>query len=131
MAVCHHHAPAMLPFCVTGTALVPVFQTVQVQTAVAVFEQSRRLLQMFAPVLTSERAISFMIDVANQFGDRGARNLFDTVSRPGMTESDLLEAIADESVKRMPDRFKGGVRARRDMFLNSALLSDEPFRETG
>lgn len=23
-AVCHHHAPAVLPFCVTGTALVPV-----------------------------------------------------------------------------------------------------------
>lgn len=25
MAVCHHHAPAMLPFCVTGVPLVPVF----------------------------------------------------------------------------------------------------------
>ena len=24
MAVCHHHAPAVLPFCVTGVALVPV-----------------------------------------------------------------------------------------------------------
>jgi HCOMODA/2-hydroxy-3-carboxy-muconic semialdehyde decarboxylase len=25
MAVCHHHAPSMLPFCVTGAPLVPVF----------------------------------------------------------------------------------------------------------
>jgi HCOMODA/2-hydroxy-3-carboxy-muconic semialdehyde decarboxylase len=25
MAVCHHHAPPMMPFCVTGVALVPVF----------------------------------------------------------------------------------------------------------
>jgi len=25
MAVCHHHSPAMLPFCVSGIALVPVF----------------------------------------------------------------------------------------------------------
>jgi HCOMODA/2-hydroxy-3-carboxy-muconic semialdehyde decarboxylase len=25
MAVCHHHSPAMLPFCVGGVALVPVF----------------------------------------------------------------------------------------------------------
>jgi ribulose-5-phosphate 4-epimerase/fuculose-1-phosphate aldolase len=24
-AVCHHHAPAVMPFCVTGTELVPVF----------------------------------------------------------------------------------------------------------
>lgn len=113
-----------------AAALLPLFQTVQVRTAVAAFEQSRRTLQTFAPSLASERAISFMIDVANQFGDRGARNLFDTVSRPGMTEPDLLDAIAEESVKRMPDRFKGGVRARRDLFLNTALLSDEPFQET-
>lgn len=25
MAVCHHHAPAVMPFCVTGVPLVPVF----------------------------------------------------------------------------------------------------------
>lgn len=25
VAVCHHHSPAMLPFCVSGVALVPVF----------------------------------------------------------------------------------------------------------
>ncbi len=25
MAVCHHHAPAIMPFCVTGVPLVPVF----------------------------------------------------------------------------------------------------------
>jgi ribulose-5-phosphate 4-epimerase/fuculose-1-phosphate aldolase len=25
MAVCHHHAPAVLPFCVAGVAIVPVF----------------------------------------------------------------------------------------------------------
>lgn len=25
MAVCHHHAPAVMPFCVTGVELVPVF----------------------------------------------------------------------------------------------------------
>lgn len=113
-----------------AAALLPLFQTVQVRTAVAAFEQSRRTLQSFAPVLASERAISFMIDVANQFGDRGARNLFNSVNQPGMTEPDVLDAIAGESVKRMPDRFKGGVRARRDMFLNTALLSDEPFQDT-
>jgi hypothetical protein len=113
-----------------AAALLALFQTVQVRTAVAAFEQSRRSLQTFAPAFTSERAVSFMIDVANQFGDRGAQNLFDTVSRPEMGEADLLETIADESVKRMPDRFKGGVRARRDMFLNTALLSDEPFQDT-
>jgi len=40
---------------------------------------------------------------------------------------DLLEAVADESVERMPDQFKMGVRTRRDTFLRTALLSDGPF----
>jgi hypothetical protein len=108
-------------------ALVPLFQSVQVRTALTAFEKSRAALQAYAPGLTSERAVSFMIDVANQYGDGGAKDLFETVNRPAIAEMDVLEAIADESVRRIGDKFKGGVRARRDSFLNTPLLSDEPF----
>ncbi len=108
-------------------ALLPLYQAVQVSTAVGAFLKSRAAIKAYAPQLASERAVSFMIDVANQFGDGGAKDLYQTVNRPDMAEMDLLEAIADESVRRMPDKFKGGVRARRDAFLNMALLSDEPF----
>jgi hypothetical protein len=45
-----------------------------------------------------------------------------------MNESNLLEAVAAETVQRMPDRFKTGVRTRRDAFLRTPLLSDEPFQ---
>ena len=68
-----------------------------------------------------------MIDVANQYGDAGAKDLYESVNRPSMAETDLLEAIADESVRRIDDKFKGGVRARRDSFLNTPFLSDQPF----
>lgn len=108
-------------------ALLPLYQAVQVNIAVGAFLKSRAAIKAYAPQLASERAVSFIIDVANQFGDGGVKDLYQTVNKPGMTEMDLLEAIADESVRRMPDKFKGGVRARRDAFLNMPLLSDEPF----
>jgi hypothetical protein len=65
-----------------------------------------------------------MLDVANQFGDGGLRRIHALVRRQGMSEMDLLEAIADQTVEEMPDKFKQGVRARRDSFLNTPLLSD-------
>lgn len=108
-------------------AVLPLYQAVQVRTAVMAFQKSRAAIQAYAPQLASERAVSFMIDVANQYGDAGVKDLYQTVTQAGMTEMDLLEAIADESVRRIAAKFKVGVRARRDVFLNTRLLSDEQF----
>lgn len=41
MAVCHHHAPAMLPYCVTGVALVPVFHLGATMGPIAPFWDSQ------------------------------------------------------------------------------------------
>ena len=40
-AVCHHHAPAVLPFCVSGVALVPVFHLGATMGATVPFWDSR------------------------------------------------------------------------------------------
>jgi hypothetical protein len=101
------------------------FQLAQVQTAASAFRQSLRKIRSYARDLGTERGIAFMLDVANQFGDGGLKKLYLAAHREGMDEMDLLEAIADESVERMPDKFKQGVRARRDGFLQTARLSDE------
>ncbi|QXP83085.1 N-acetylmuramoyl-L-alanine amidase [Methylococcus sp. Mc7] len=101
------------------------FQLAQVQTAANAFRQSLKKMQGYARNLRTERGIAFMLDVANQFGDGGLKKLYLAAHREGMAEMDLLEAIADESVERMPDKFKQGVRARRDGFLQTARLSDE------
>ncbi len=79
----------------------------------------------YAPDIRSERGIAFMLDVANQFGDGGLKKLYQHVHQPDMKEFDILDAIADESIERMPDKFKQGVRARRDGFLETARLSDD------
>jgi ribulose-5-phosphate 4-epimerase/fuculose-1-phosphate aldolase len=41
MAVCHHHAPPIMPFCITGEALVPVFHLGAMMGATAPFWDSR------------------------------------------------------------------------------------------
>ena len=108
-----------------AAALVP-FQRAQVQAALDAFTKSRARVLQFAPNLVSERALGFMLDVANQFGDAGVENLYSITHHAGMRENEILEAMADETVARVSDQLKAGVRARRDRFLQTAFLSDQP-----
>jgi peptidoglycan hydrolase-like protein with peptidoglycan-binding domain len=108
-------------------ALVLKYQQTQVQIALAAFDASYERLRLFAPDLVSERGVGFMLDVANQFGDGGSEKLYKAVHHPGMQEMDLLSEIADATVARMDDSLKAGVRARRDRFLETRLLLDQPF----
>jgi hypothetical protein len=116
-----------------NAALDRSLQKVQVSTALASFAGSLRQVQGFAPQLRSERAIAFMLDLANQFGDGGARSVFNTAARQGMSEAQILQAVEDESVARVQRQFGPGVfvqstRSRRESFRTSPLLSDQPFQ---
>ena len=108
-------------------ALFKAFQQAQVRTALKDFSQSSNLIQQYAPQLTSERAMGFMIDVANQFGNGGARSIFQAVAQAGMSVGDLLQAVADESVARIQDPWKAATQVRRQHFLATTFLSDDPF----
>jgi hypothetical protein len=113
-------------------ALPRELQVGQVICASDAFYRSLEKLRHYAPMLKSERAIAFMLDLANQHGDGGARNIFEHVFRPVLTESELLESVSDESVARVRHQFGNGAIAestfnRREAFRTSSLLSDEPF----
>jgi hypothetical protein len=108
-------------------AMFKPFQQVQVKTAVNDFSASWNRIQQYAPQLTSERSVGFMLDLANQFGDGGAHKIFQAVVQEGMAVSDLLQAMADESVARIQDPFKAGTQARRQHFITTSFLSDDPF----
>jgi peptidoglycan hydrolase-like protein with peptidoglycan-binding domain len=118
-----------------AAALDPALQCVQVKTANAAFDASLARLRKFAPALKSERAIAFMLDVANQHGDGGARAIYDTVSGQAGAggEAALLLAIENESVRRVAKQFgvnsaeAKSTRGRRDAFRTSTLLRDAPF----
>jgi hypothetical protein len=100
------------------------FQVTQVRTAAAAFSQSVQKIRQYAKGLESERAMAFMIDLANQHGDTGAKRIYMAVQRPGMSERELLEAMANRSLQSIPERFQTGVRNRRETFLSTAYLSD-------
>jgi hypothetical protein len=108
-------------------ALFQPFQKVQVRTAVGDFGKSLGLMGQYASRLNTERAVGFTLDLANQFGDGGARNIYNAVSQDGMASADLLQAMADESVARMQDPWKAATQARRQHFLTTTFLADGPF----
>lgn len=114
-----------------NSALEPRFQRVQVDTAIAAFRSSLEKIRTYAPKLSSERAIAFMLDLANQHGDNGARSIFQSVA-PSPSEPALLLAIEDESVKRIADQYgedsaeARGARARREAFRTTSWLNDTP-----
>lgn len=108
-------------------ALLREFQRVQVETALAAFALSLNKLKRAVPALRSERGLAFLLDLANQFGDSGVRSIHQAVYRKGMLESDLLSAMARESVRRIQAGFQKNARLRRQTFLTTGLLSDGPF----
>jgi hypothetical protein len=62
--------------------------------------------------------------LANQYGDGGARDIFAVTRQSGQSVEEHMEAMAVESVRRIKDHLKAGVRQRRRMFLDTAMLSD-------
>jgi hypothetical protein len=114
-----------------AAALFVPFQQVQVQTALNDFRGSLTQIDGYAPQLNTERAVGFMLDLANQFGNGGAHSIFQAVNQAGMPISDLLQAMANESVERIQDAWKAGTQARRQHYLTTDFLSDNLFNDPG
>jgi peptidoglycan hydrolase-like protein with peptidoglycan-binding domain len=111
----------------------PGFQRVQIQQAVNAYTDSLAIVRSAAPLAQSERALAFLLDVANQHGDGGMRSICKAVIVPDMTETAFLEAAQNESVRRLTAQF--GAKSdetqstveRRETFRTTPLLSDRPF----
>ncbi len=107
------------------------FQKIQVDLALDAFRKSFQMAAATAPELKSERAIAFMLDLANQHGDAGAESIYKKVKVPNAAEAQALAAMEDESVRRVRaqhgDEIADATKARREAFRTSALLSDTSF----
>lgn len=112
-----------------AAALFVPFQREQVQTALNDFRKSLAKVRQYAPQLSSERAAGFVLDLANQFGDGGARSIYRAVWREGLPVNELLEAMARESVERVEDPWKAATQARRQHFVTTDFLSDAKFED--
>ena len=107
-----------------------VFQRAQLASAVAAFTTSAAQIRSTMPLIQSERGLTFMLDVANQFGDAGASSIATAVTQPGMTEAGLLQAAQGESVRRIEHQFGVGSNEakstlnRREAIRTTPRLSD-------
>ena len=105
-------------------------QKVQLQAAVTAFRTSLTRLRPATPAITTQRGCAFLLDLANQHGDGGARSIYTAVARPGMAEADLLPEMERESVRRVEAQFGAGsaeaasTANRRRFFRSTAWLSD-------
>lgn len=109
-----------------------LYQKVQMNEAIAAFRAASDRIHGFAPVVKSERAMAFLLDLANQHGESGAESICRACLRPGISEADLLAKMEAESVARVRRQFGDGpevesTRSRRRSFRESALLSDAAF----
>lgn len=106
-------------------------QIVQMTTAAAAFQKSANNIKNKMPLLKSEREVAFGLDLANQFGDGGAKSIYDACAGA----ANLLEAMRDESVTRLKNnpKFKkqpsipAAAKDRRDFFIKTERLSNDPF----
>lgn len=96
----------------------PDFQKIQITVAVASLQKSLDYLRKYASDMTSERCVAFMLDLANQRGDGGAKRTYSDAKQPGMTPHAVLQAIADADKT---------YKARRQFYIDSPWLSDDAF----
>jgi hypothetical protein len=116
-----------------AAGLDPVFQRAQVATATTDAQSAYATLQSQTPLITTQRGVAFLLDVANQHGAGGAASIYQTVAPSSTAEPDLLKRMRDESVRRVTAQYGQGspeaasTASRRDWFLTTPVLSDVPF----
>src|SRR5262249_43119976 len=113
-----------------NACLDPVLQAVQVKAAAQAFSDSFDQIKAKMPKITTERQVAFTLDLANQFGDGGAKKIYDKVESGVTDPKELMEKMRDASVERLtalfpklPQVARAG-KDRRDYFISQAPLDD-------
>lgn len=104
----------------------PAMQRVQLALAVAAYRGELDRVTAYAEAISSERGYAFLLDVANQFGAGRAEQEYKKAARPDAGEQDILKSIEDAVTITAQPRFQPQVRARREFFRTTPLLTDEP-----
>lgn len=99
----------------------------RVQLALAVETYRTELIRQrgYATAITSERGFGFLLDLANQFGGGRVEQHYKMAARPGVTEAEILKAMEDTFTGLASTLFQRQVRARREFFRTTSMLSDQ------
>lgn len=108
----------------------PIFQRAQIADAMAAFGVSAQRIRQTMPLVVSERALAFMLDVANQFGDTGAQSVVSTVTKTlkaGASEGDFLAAVGGETVARVARQFGAASNEARSTSNRREVMRTTPW----
>lgn len=99
-------------------------QRVQVDLATAAFTANLERARQYASAIHSERGFAFLLDLANQFGVGRVDQQYAAHAAPGDSESAILAKLEDAFTKLSNSEFQPQVRARREFFRTTPMLSD-------
>lgn len=105
----------------------PAMQRVQVDLASNVYSNELKQAREYAQGIQSERGFAFLLDLANQFGAGRVAKQYEIAGQPDAPEPEILKRMEDAFTNIARLQFRPQVRARREFFRSTALLSDQPF----
>jgi peptidoglycan hydrolase-like protein with peptidoglycan-binding domain len=105
----------------------PAMQRVQLELASDAYLNELTAITASAPEIRSERGLAFLLDLANQFGPGRIALHYKAAAQPGTTEPEILKQLENAFTNLARPQFQPQVRARREFFRTTPLLSDDPF----
>lgn len=105
---------------------IPAMQRVQVDLASNVYSTGLKQTRGYAHGIQSERGFAFLLDLANQFGAGRVAQQYKKAGESGVPEPEILKRMEDAFTSIARLQFQPQVRARREFFRSTALLSDQP-----
>jgi hypothetical protein len=103
----------------------PAMQRIQVDLASQAYQNQLAVVQAYTPALRSERALAFLLDLANQFGSGRVEQHYKSAAANGATEAEIMKQLEDAFTAIALPQFQPQVRARREFFRATPLLSDQ------
>jgi hypothetical protein len=99
-------------------------QQVQLELASETYQTALSNIKSWTHEGTSERAQAFLLDLGNQFGPARVQQHYEEAAKPGVPESEVLKELEDTFTAIARPQFQPQVRARREFFRTTPLLSD-------
>jgi hypothetical protein len=104
----------------------PAIQRVQIDLATDAYAADLTRARQYAVGIQSERGFAFLLDLGNQFGAGRVARQYAANAAPGDTEGAILLKLENVFTNIARPQFQPQVRARREFFRTTNLLSDQP-----
>lgn len=103
-----------------------IVQRVQLDLAAETYGAELARERAYVLPATSQRGFAFLLDLVNQFGPARVEQHYQEAAKASSQEADILQALENVFVAIARPQFQPQVRARRQFFRTTTLLSDAP-----